>query len=108
MVEDDAVVSPHFLRFMNEALDTFAAVERVFSVGSWNYFAPPDDLQGNFFLRYPDSLAWATWKRSRNPFQKDGTKLLTGLKEGLLDHPRRGWRSVLFLRDAKSADQRAH
>ncbi|HQV73862.1 MAG TPA: hypothetical protein PLE78_00110 [Flavobacteriales bacterium] len=87
VVEDDAVVSPHFLRFMNEALDTFAAVERVFSVGSWNYFAPPDDLQGNFFLRYPDSLAWATWKRSWDLFEKDGTKLLTGLKEqGLLDH----------------------
>jgi hypothetical protein len=80
VVEDDAVLSPHFLRFMNDALETYAQEEKVFSVGSWNYFADPASLKGNFFLRYPDSLAWATWKRSWDLFEKDGTKLMAELK----------------------------
>ena len=81
VVEDDAVLSPYFLRFMNDALDRFAEVENVHSVGSWNYFAEPDALQGDFFLRYPDSLAWATWKRSWDLFEKDGEVLKSRLKE---------------------------
>lgn len=86
VVEDDVRLSPHFLRFMNDALDRFAAVEQVFSVGSWNYFADPRSLPGNFFLRYPDSIAWATWKRSWDLFELDGTVLMEALRQrDLLD-----------------------
>lgn len=81
IVEDDAVLSPYFLRFMNDALDRYADNDAVFSVGSWNYFADPAELSGNFFLRYPDSLAWATWKRSWDLFEKDGGQLMARLKE---------------------------
>lgn len=81
IVEDDAVLSPYFLQFMNEALDQFSEEEMVFSVGSWNYFVDPAAVKGNFFFRYPDSLAWATWKRSWDLFEKDGAKLLAGLKQ---------------------------
>lgn len=81
VIEDDAVLSPFFLRFMNDALDRFAADEQVFSVGSWNYFFPPQSDLGSFFLRYPDSLAWATWKRSWDLFERDGDVLMNKLKE---------------------------
>lgn len=81
VIEDDAVLSPYFLRFMNDALDRFATNDAVFTIGSWNYFADPAALTDNFFLRYPDSLAWATWKRSWDLFEKDGARLKALLKE---------------------------
>lgn len=81
VVEDDVLLSPHFLRFMNDALIAFEHDDRVCSVGSWNYFADPVRLKGNFFLRYPDSIAWATWQRSWRSFEQDGKALLHGLRE---------------------------
>lgn len=79
VVEDDAVLSPFFLRYMNDALDTYAANDAVFSVGAWNYYAGPKTLADTYFIRYPDSLAWATWKRSWTLFEKDGKKLIDAL-----------------------------
>ena len=81
IVEDDVVLSPHFLRFMNEALDAYADDERVFGIGAWNYFAPEERIQRNFFLRYPDSQAWATWKRAWDRFEPDGKALLERLEK---------------------------
>ncbi|MBK7298316.1 MAG: hypothetical protein IPI91_17540 [Flavobacteriales bacterium] len=81
VVEDDAVLSPHFLHFMNGALNAYATNEQVFSVGSWNYYADPKGVDETYFSRYPDSLAWATWKRSWDLFEQDGAALLTKLKE---------------------------
>lgn len=76
IVEEDVVLSPHFLRFMNQALDAYAADARVAAIGAWNYFAPEEQIQRNFFLRYPDSQAWATWKRAWDRFEPDGKALL--------------------------------
>lgn len=79
VVEEDVELSPFFLRFMNAALDRYAGDERVLSIGAWNYFAP--GLQGAdaFFLRYPDSIAWATWKRAWDLFEPDGRALMKEL-----------------------------
>lgn len=81
IVEDDVILSPHFLRFMNEALVAYADDERVFGIGAWNYFAPEEVIKHNFFLRYPDSQAWATWKRAWDRFEPDGQALLERLKQ---------------------------
>ncbi|MCB9169459.1 MAG: glycosyltransferase [Flavobacteriales bacterium] len=81
VVEEDAVVSPHFLRFMNEALDTYAMDEQVFSVGSWSYYVDPSTLGATYLIRYPDSLAWATWERSWRLFEADGAVLHRELRQ---------------------------
>ncbi|MBL7952455.1 MAG: glycosyltransferase [Flavobacteriales bacterium] len=77
VVEDDVELSPYFLRFMNDALEAYGSEERVAAVGSWTYFTAP--VKENFFLRYPDSIAWATWRRSWRRFQADGTALKEAL-----------------------------
>ncbi|MDX9751362.1 MAG: hypothetical protein RBT71_09815 [Flavobacteriales bacterium] len=82
VVEDDSLLSPHFLRFMIDALDLYEQHERVFSIGAWNYFNGPDGAPENFFIRYPDSQAWATWKRSWDLFDQDGPRLMRRLKQG--------------------------
>lgn len=84
VVEDDAEVAPHFLRFMNDALDTYAQDEQVFAVGGWSYYADPDKLGDTYLIRYPDSLTWAVWKRSWRKFEPDGTALLAQLEERAL------------------------
>lgn len=80
VVEDDVSLSPFFLRFMNEGLQRYAADTRVWSVGSWSYFIAPGSMNEHFFLRYPDSIAWATWRRSWDRFEQDGRKLAEQLE----------------------------
>jgi len=80
VVEDDALLSPHFLRFMNDALDLYAADEQVFSVGGWCYYADPAVLGDTYMIRYPDSLTWAVWERSWNKLEQDGAALYKKLQ----------------------------
>jgi len=71
VVEDDVVVSKYFLRFMNDALELYKDDVQVQSVGSWNYFCDPKLVEGNFFYRFPDSIAWATFDRAWKLFEAD-------------------------------------
>lgn len=85
VIEDDVLVSPHFLQFMNDALNCYEADPKVLSIGSWNYFCSPEKLPGNFFFPFPDSIAWATFDRAWKLFEKDGATALSKIKEqGLL------------------------
>lgn len=85
VVEDDAVVAPHFLRFMNDALETYAHDEQVFSVGGWSYYADPAVPGDTYLIRYPDSLTWGVWERSWRHMREDGAALLKELEHrGLL------------------------
>ncbi len=85
VMEDDITVSPYFLRFMNDALNKYELDERVSSVGTWNYFCPPDVSQNHFFLRHPDSISWATYKRAWALFNPDGNDLLQKIKNRKLE-----------------------
>ncbi|HRU00618.1 MAG TPA: glycosyltransferase, partial [Victivallales bacterium] len=79
VLEDDLVTSPHFLRFMNEALDLYEKEEDVISIHGYVY--PIPDLPETFFLKGADCWGWATWKRGWDLFEPDGKKLLRELKE---------------------------
>ena len=62
VVEDDLHTSPYFLRYLNEALEMYAADERVVSAHAYVYpIARP--LPETFFLRGADCWGWATWRR---------------------------------------------
>ncbi|MFL5752711.1 MAG: glycosyltransferase family 2 protein [Bacteroidia bacterium] len=80
VVEDDVLLSRHFLQFMNDSLDTYADDPKVLAVGSWNYFqGNPQPGNEIFFFRYPDSIAWATFDRSWKLFEKDAELALKKL-----------------------------
>ncbi|MBI1860776.1 MAG: glycosyltransferase family 2 protein [Deltaproteobacteria bacterium] len=84
IVEDDLVVSPHFLAFMNEGLETYAADERVASL--CGYFYPVKGaLPETFFLREADCWGWATWRRGWDLFKSDGVALLKQIEERKLE-----------------------
>lgn len=80
VVEDDLVVSPFFLRFMNDGLRRYAQQERVASIHGYQY--PVDvPLPDAFFLRGADCWGWATWSRAWRHFRPDGRALLAELEQ---------------------------
>lgn len=80
VVEDDVLVSPHFLGWVNAALNKYEHDERVMSVGCY-VFPTEATLPETFFLSLPDCWGWAVWARSWRHYQPDGTALLRALAE---------------------------
>lgn len=79
VLEDDMVTSPHFLAYMNEALERFAEDERVISIHGYVY-PVQETLSEAFFLRGADCWGWATWRRGWRLFNPDGQALLDELQ----------------------------
>ena len=78
VLEDDMVVAPYFLEYMNEALDQFVDDDRVISVHG--YVFPVDIiLPEAFFLPGADCWGWATWRRGWQIFNPNGKYLLDEL-----------------------------
>lgn len=76
VLEDDLVVSPVFLTFMNTALDKYRDEERVMQI-SGNMFPVlhPETLPKTFFCRATTSWGWATWERAWRKFEPSAQKL---------------------------------
>lgn len=75
VLEDDMVTSPYFLKYMNEALDRYAADDRVISIHGW-CIPTKAKLPEAFFLLGADCWGWATWRRGWNLFNPNGRELL--------------------------------
>jgi len=80
VVEDDILVSPLFLKFMNDALARYAEEP---AVGSIHGYSPPvDDLPDFFFMRGGDCWGWATWADRWRLFDADARRLVHRLVSG--------------------------
>lgn len=80
VMEDDLVVSPHFLSYMNQGLQLYRDERQVASIHGYSY-PVEEELPDTFFLRGADCWGWATWARAWQHFEADGQKLLDQLKE---------------------------
>lgn len=79
VVEDDILVSPSFLRYMNEGLERYANDQRI---GSIHGYAPPiKGLPDFFFVRGGDCWGWATWDDRWALFDPDARHLLKLLSD---------------------------
>lgn len=89
VLEDDTVVAPHFLRYMNDALALYRDDSSVASIHGYTYPLALD-LPETFFLRGADCWGWATWARAWDHFVADGAALRQQLAESgereLWDH----------------------
>ena len=74
VVEDDLVLAPSFLRFLNEGLDHYADDERVYQV-SGHMFDVRDFVQRREALLLPmtTTWGWATWARAWKYFDPTAT-----------------------------------
>lgn len=79
VLEDDIVVSRHFLQYMNESLEMYAEDEKVISIGAY-MFPIKRRLPDTFFFRVTDCWGWGVWKRAWDLFEADGAKLLRELR----------------------------
>lgn len=85
VIEDDLLLSAHFLRYMNDALQAYAADEQVASIHGYCY-PTTDPLPETFFLLGADCWGWATWRRAWAQFNPDGALLLKELRQRKLTH----------------------
>jgi hypothetical protein len=79
VIEDDLVLSPHFLRYMNDGLVRYQQHPRVASIHGYVYPCETP-LPETFFLKGADCWGWATWSRGWALLETDGAKLLHELR----------------------------
>jgi hypothetical protein len=85
VLEDDLVVAPHFLRFMNEALDCYEDEPQVGHIQACD-FTQDASLPDTFLIQWTGSWGWATWERAWQYFNPDGRALLAELERRRLTY----------------------
>jgi hypothetical protein len=71
VLEDDLVVSPHFLEYMNASLNKYQSDEKVMQIAGYMF---PMDLSisdDSIFLPFISSWGWATWDRAWGKFDRE-------------------------------------
>lgn len=85
VLEDDLVVAPHFLDFMNDALETYKDEPRVGHVHGCEFTLDPS-LPDAFLILWTGSWGWGTWQRAWQHFNPDGKALLAELERRKLTY----------------------
>ena len=80
VLEDDILVSRHFLTFMNEALDRYADEPKVMHIAAYFPPTPTQGLPECFFYRPASCWGWATWAESWRHLELDAASLLERLE----------------------------
>ena len=76
VLEDDLVTSPHFLKFMNDALDFYQDKKKVWHISGWNYPISSDGLDDVFLWRAMNCWGWGTWSDRWQFFEKDTDSII--------------------------------
>lgn len=71
VLEDDLVVTPHFLDFMNRALDLYENEPKAIQVSGYMFPVKLKIREDALFLPLTTSWGWATWKRAWQIFDRD-------------------------------------
>jgi cbb3-type cytochrome oxidase subunit 3 len=70
VLEDDLLVAPQFLTFLNRGLQRFADEESVFQVSGYMFPVSIDQTCDGFFLPLINCWGWATWQRAWSQFDR--------------------------------------
>lgn len=68
VLEDDLIVSPYFLHYMNDALELYKDEERVMQISGFMFDARLEAATDAIFLPLPTSWGWGTWHRAWSKF----------------------------------------
>lgn len=80
VLEDDLQLSPWFLKFMNDGLETYRDSDKVASIHGYLYPVKAA-LPETFFIKGADCLGWATWSRAWKLFNSDAKYLYETILE---------------------------
>ena len=78
VLEDDLIVAPYFLQFMNDALEIYKDEDNVCHIQACDFTKDPI-LPDTFLIKWTGSWGWATWKRAWKLFNPNGQELLDEL-----------------------------
>jgi len=83
ILENDIVVSPYFLRYMNQALDLYQDVEEVMHISGFIY---PLKLQkeewgSSFFYNVNSCWGWGSWQSAWKYYQDDTANMLAQINK---------------------------
>ncbi len=68
VVEDDLVVAPQFLGFLNRGLDVYADAPHVYQISAYMFPGDYGDADDAQFLPLTSTWGWATWARAWDCF----------------------------------------
>ena len=85
VLEDDLVVAPYFLQFMNDALETYKDEPKVGHIQACDFTQDPT-LPDTFLIKWTGSWGWGTWDRAWKHFNPNGQELLQELEERKLTY----------------------
>ena len=85
VLEDDLVVSPYFLKFMNDALKFYKEEKKVWHVSGWSYPIELNDLDDVFLWRLMNCWGWATWADRWKHYEKNIGKTLKEFSKEEID-----------------------
>ena len=82
VLEDDLVVAPGFLAFMNQALQRYQDETKIMQVSGYMFPVAHSKRVGSTFLcRVPTSWGWGTWERAWKFLDLDSARLLSLLQD---------------------------
>lgn len=79
VVEDDLLLSPYFLKYMNSALQHYLEEPKVMHISGYMYDVKSYKFPETFFLRQIYCWGWATWDRAWQKFNPNGQFLLEAI-----------------------------
>ena len=85
VLEDDLVVAPYFLQFMNDGLETYKDEPKVGHIQACDFTQDPT-LPDTFLIKWTGSWGWGTWDRAWKHFNPNGQELLQELEERKLTY----------------------
>jgi len=68
VVEDDLLVAPQFLTFLNRGLERYADEPNVFQVSGYMFPVPTESASDALFLPLISCWGWGTWQRAWSQF----------------------------------------
>jgi acetyltransferase-like isoleucine patch superfamily enzyme len=93
VLEDDQETSIGFLKYMNEALETYKDDEQIMHISGYMYPADFDAESDTFFLNVQSCPGWATWARAWQHYRHDAGALCEEVRrhEGGVPYFDIGW-----------------
>ena len=80
VLEDDLITDRFFLKFMNDGLDMYEFEDSVACISGYIY-PVKNILPNTFFIKGADCWGWATWERSWDLYDDNGSRLLEQLED---------------------------
>lgn len=79
VIEDDLVVSSHFLTYMNQSLDLYEKDDKVMCINGYSIIKEAPIKSHTYFQYGADCQGWATWKRAWDAFVPDANYLMEAM-----------------------------